>query len=84
MDLPDIIALRKRLGWTQAQMAERIGIGLRAWQIIEGDPSKLRTMHVHAVERAALAAAVEQGDPMLAPASVRKQALDLARMITGD
>lgn len=79
----DLVAFRKTLDLTQAEMAERVGLGLRAYQDIEAGVSRLRPIHVHAAERAALALAVERGNPMLAPAEVRRQALDLARLITG-
>ena len=84
MTLQDLTDLRKRLGLTQTGMAGHMGLSLSAYQEIEGGTSKLRPVHVHAVERAALALAVERREPMLAPASIRRQALDLARMITGE
>lgn len=83
MTAAELVALRKRLDLTQAGMAERVGLSLRAYQDIEASVSKLRPIHAHAAERAALALAVERADPMLAPAVVRRQALDLARLITG-
>ncbi len=46
--------------------------------------SKVRPIHAAAAERAALTLAVERGNPMLAPASVRRQAPELARLITGE
>ena len=79
----ELAALRNTLGLTQAAMAERMGLGARAYQDIEGGISKVRPIHVAAIERAALALAVERGNPMLAPAAVRRHALDLARLITG-
>ena len=82
MTLEDIVGHRKALGLTQTEMAERIGLGMRAYQDIETGASKLRPIHVAAVERASLALAIERGNPMLAPAAVRRQALELARLIT--
>ena len=84
MTAADLVALRKSLNLTQAEMAERIGLGLRAYQDIEGGVSKLRPIHVNAAERAALSLAVERGNPMLAPAGVRREALDLAGLIRGE
>jgi len=81
--MTEIAAIRATLRLTQAEMAERIGLGLRAYQDIEGGVSKVRQIHIAAVERAALALAVERGNPMLAPASVRREALEIARLITG-
>ena len=84
MTVQDLVALRKLLDLTQTEMAGRIGLSMRGYQDIEAGASKLRPIHALAAERAALALAVERGNPMLAPASVRRQALDLARLITGD
>ena len=84
MTVEGFTALRKQLGLTQTEMAGRIGLSMRAYQDIEAGTSKLRPIHVAAAERAALALAVARSDPMLAPASIRRQALDLARMITGE
>ncbi len=84
MTLVELGALRASLDLTQTGMAKHLGMSLRAYQDIEGGVSKLRLIHVAAVERAALALAVERGNPMLAPASIRQQALDLARLITGE
>jgi transcriptional regulator with XRE-family HTH domain len=78
----ELVALRKLLGLTQAEMAERMGLGTRAYQSLEAGET-LRTLHILAAERIALALAVERGDPMLAPVGVRREALELARSITG-
>ncbi len=83
MSPADLAALRDKLGITQTDMAQRVGLGLRAYQDIEGGVSKVRPIHVAAAERAALALAVEKGDPMLAPVGVRRQALELASLIAG-
>ena len=79
----EIIALRRSLALKQAEMAERMGLSMRALQDIEGGISKVRQIHVAAAERAALTLAVERGNPMLATANVRRQALELVRLITG-
>jgi transcriptional regulator with XRE-family HTH domain len=79
----EMIALRKSLGLTQAQMAEKIGLTTRAYHDLESGRSTVRAIHIQAAERAALDIAVERMDPMLAPASVRRSALELARMIMG-
>jgi len=57
----DLMTLRVALGYTQTQMAEAIGLKLRAYQDLEGGKSPIRTMHILAIERVALARAVEQG-----------------------
>lgn len=73
--------LRKSLGLTQAEFAERIGMKVRAYADIELGVSPVRPIHVLATERVALSIAVERRNPMLAPASVRKEALELAQQI---
>lgn len=83
MSPADLAALRDKLGITQTDMAQRVGLGLRVYQDIEGGVSKVRPIHVAAAERAALGLAVEKGDPMLAPVGVRRQALELASLIAG-
>lgn len=83
-EVADLVALRRNLGLTQTRMAEAIGLAMRSYQDIESGGAKLRPIHVAAAERAALALAVERCDPMLAPANVRRQALTLARLITGE
>lgn len=83
MTRDDLVALRKTMGLTQTEMAERIGLTLRPYQAIEKGESTIRPVHIRAAERAALTEAVRQGNPMLAPAAVRREALDLARLITG-
>jgi len=75
MTVDELIALRKRLGLTQAQMADRIGLGLRAYTEIENGRSALRGIHVAAAERVSLAIAAERGDPMLAAPAARRDAL---------
>jgi len=76
-------ALRKALNLTQAQMADRLGVTPRGYQDIEGRDGDLKPVHALAVERLALSVAIEKGDPMLAPAAVRREALALAALITG-
>lgn len=83
MTLQDLIDLRKRLGLTQAQMGDGIGLGGRAYQKIEAGDTDLAERHVLAAERLALRLAVERGDPMLAPVSVRRDALALAQLLVG-
>ena len=83
MTVAELNELRKRLGLTQTEMGAGIGLAMRSYQEIESGSTKLRAGHVLAAERFALSLAVERGDPMLAPASVRRDALELARLITG-
>jgi DNA-binding XRE family transcriptional regulator len=76
----DLIALRKDLGLTQHEMAERLGMALRGYQDIEAGESKYRFIHRLAVERVALLMAVDKGDPQLAPSSVRDDAIGLVQL----
>jgi transcriptional regulator with XRE-family HTH domain len=83
MTAEEMTALRKSLGLTQAEMGERIGLALRSVQEIESGKTPLRLSHALAAERIALGLAVERKEPMLAPAAIRREALELVRMITG-
>jgi len=78
-----LISIRKALGFTQDEMSGWIGLSKRAYSDLETGKTPVRGIHVHAAERVALAVAVQSNDPMMAPASVRKEAIELARMITG-
>lgn len=46
-----VVAIRKRLRLTQAEMAERLGMSHRAWHAIEVGESACRKIHVLAAER---------------------------------
>ncbi|WP_454917323.1 helix-turn-helix domain-containing protein [Xanthobacter sediminis] len=82
MTSDDLISIRKALGLTQAEMAERIGLGSRAYQDLEAGKSTMRKIHAEAASMVSLAVAVEKGEPMLAIPAVRKLALSLANLIT--
>jgi len=71
-------AVRQRLGLTQSDMAEVLGLGLRAYQEIEAGRSKERPAHWRAAEHYALEWAVAAGDP----AAVDPRTLELARKLT--
>jgi transcriptional regulator with XRE-family HTH domain len=76
----DLVALRKELGLTQQGMADRFDMALRSYQSIEAGDSEYRFIHRLAAERVALAIAADKKDPMLAPAPVRQDALELVRV----
>jgi transcriptional regulator with XRE-family HTH domain len=76
----DLINLRKDLHLTQQEMAERLGMALRAYQEIEAGESKYRFIHRLAAERVALELAVDRGAPDLAPIPVREDAIELVRL----
>lgn len=83
MTTDDLIALRLRIGSTQADMGRAMGLSLRAYQDIESASGPLKLRHQLSAERVALSEAVGQGDIAIAPASVRRDALTLAGLITG-
>lgn len=82
MTVEELIQLRKSLGLSQADMAAHIGMTVRPYQDIEHGKSALRKIHALAAERAALDIAIERKNPMLAPAAVRKAAIELTRIVT--
>jgi transcriptional regulator with XRE-family HTH domain len=84
MTRDELISLRKQLNLTQEGLGELIGLGLRAYQDLEGGKSPIRPLHVLALERIAEKLAVAAKDPTMAPSSVRRDALDLAALITGE
>lgn len=84
MTSEEMLALRKSLELTQIEMAEIMGMKMRAYQEIEAGRSPVREIHRLAAERGALHLAVTRGEPMLAPASVRRDALKIAQLIVGD
>jgi len=78
--------LRQRAKLTQTEMAAQMGLGLSAYQDLEADDpdwKKFKTRHLLALERASMKLALEHGDLNLALPSVRRDALDLARLING-
>ena len=83
MTTGELTALRKTLGLTQTGMAKRMGLAQRSYQEIEAAGGEVKPRHVVMAERVALPVAVETKNPMLAPIAVRREALELARLITG-
>lgn len=75
--------LREAAGLTQEEMAGWMGLGRAGYQDIETGESKFKPRHLLALERVSEKLAVERGDINLALPSVRRDALDLARLITG-
>jgi len=78
--------LREAAKLTQMEMAAVMGLGKSAYQDLESDDpdwKAFKRRHLLALERASLTLAIERGDISLALPSVRRDALDLARMITG-
>lgn len=79
----DLIALRKSLGLNQADMAEAMGLGSRAYFEIEANPEKIKPRHRILAEAVALSIADERNDPMLATRQQRAMILRLAELIKG-
>jgi DNA-binding XRE family transcriptional regulator len=77
----DLVALRKSMDLGQALMAETIGMSLRGYQALESGDTAIRPLHVLAMERAAEKVAIATKNPMVAPATVRRDAQELARMM---
>lgn len=78
--------LRQSAGLTQTEMAALMGLGKSAYVDLEVDDpdwKKFKPRHLLALERVSLKLAVERGDINLALPSVRRDALDLAKLITG-
>jgi transcriptional regulator with XRE-family HTH domain len=76
--------LRKAAGLTQQEFADRMGLGLRAYNEAErhkGEP--IRVLHAVAAERVALRIAAEKHDLMLAPATVRADVVSLVDAVVG-
>jgi transcriptional regulator with XRE-family HTH domain len=67
--------LRKRLGFNQAEMANRMGLGARTYWSLEENPGSINVRHAKLAEMVALELAVERQDASLAPPRVA----DLAR-----
>ena len=82
----DLIQLRKDMGLTQQQMAHALDMALRSYQSIESGELEYRFIHRLAAERVALMIAADKKAPMLAPQTVRDDAIELVRVgrLTGD
>jgi len=76
----DLVNLRKELGLTQQEMADRLDMAVRAYQAIEAGESEYRLVHRLAAERVALMIAVDKKDADLVPAPVRDDAIELIRI----
>jgi DNA-binding XRE family transcriptional regulator len=78
--------LRERARLTQTEMAGLMGLGKTAYVDLEADDpdwKKFKPRHLLALERASMRLALERGDINLALPAVRRDALDLARLISG-
>lgn len=80
----ELKTFREAAGVTQAEMARLMGMGNSAYQDLETGFSKFKDRHNMILERVSLKLAVERGDMALALPGVRRDALDLAKLIRGD
>src|ERR1700719_4209680 len=78
----DFEGLRKRLGFNQAEMAQRMSIGPRTYFSLETEPTAISARHIRLAELVGLEAAVERGDPSLAPNRVGEISRRFADLIT--
>lgn len=79
----ELTDLRKRLGVTQTQIAEILGMSHRAYQEIENGRTPIRGIHRYAIDRASLEIAAKRGDLMLATPGVRRDLLALIDALQG-
>src|SRR5580692_9783109 len=70
----DFEGLRKRLGFNQAEMAQRMSIGPRTYFSLETEPAAISARHIKLAELVGLEVAVERGDVSLAPKRVSELA----------
>lgn len=67
----DFEALRRRLGFNQAEMANRMGLGSRTYFTLEQEPDAINVRHIKLAEMVALETAVERQDASLLPTRVQ-------------
>jgi DNA-binding XRE family transcriptional regulator len=75
--------LREAANLTQVEMGELMGLGKTAYQDLEADDGwkRFKPRHRLALERVSLKLAVERGSIDLALPAIRRDALDLAKLI---
>jgi DNA-binding XRE family transcriptional regulator len=83
MSVQDLLSVREKAKLTQTDMAEMMGLGLTAYQDLEGQHSKFKPRHQLILERVSLRLAVERTDINLALPAIRRDALDLSQLIRG-
>jgi len=80
----DLLTLRVALGFAnQTEMAEAIGLKLRAYQDLEGGKSPIRKIHELALDRVTLRRAAEVGEPLMLPRPMYDEVVQIARLIEG-
>lgn len=86
MSVREMKELRLAARLSQTEMAERMGLGKTAYVDLEADDpdwKKFKPRHQLALERASMKLALEKGDINLALPSVRRDSIDLAKLILG-
>ena len=80
----DLKALRKAINLTQIDMAKKMGLGTRAYQIIEqAEVKNLLQRHVMLANLVSLDRAIDEKNSNMATPIMRSKALELMRLITG-
>jgi DNA-binding XRE family transcriptional regulator len=74
----DFEGLRKKLGFNQAEMAQRMSVGPRTYFSLETDPAAISARHIKLAEIVGLEIAVERGDVSLAPSRIGELARQFA------
>jgi len=77
----ELIFLRLSWGWSQTNMADHLGLPLGAYQDLENRKGDLLPVYALAIERLGLAHASAMRDPGAASGTVRREALELARLL---
>jgi transcriptional regulator with XRE-family HTH domain len=78
-----LINARKACRLTQDEMAGHMGISKSAYADLEKGRTPIRGIHIAAADRVSLSIAVDTNNPMAATPLVRKEAIELARLLTG-
>jgi transcriptional regulator with XRE-family HTH domain len=78
-----LIKTRKRCKLTQDEMSTFMGMSKSAYADLEKGRSEVRGIHSIAADRVSLLMAIMKRDPMMADAGIRREALKLAEMISG-
>ena len=74
----DFEGLRKKLGFNQAEMAQRMSLGPRTYFSLETEPSAISARHIKLAEMVGLEVAIERSDVSLAPSRIGELARQFA------
>ncbi len=77
-DQARLIELRKRLGLTQAEMADAMGMSRRGYSDLENVPDKIRAIHMRAADAVSLEIAAKRQDSSLVSPTVMANFLALS------